>query len=119
MIGSIGYYLSSRTGRFVVRVDGTSEDEALDILAKATLKELCQQFPSDCNGQTEAQLTKAIKRVLPDLVNPLKPDQRESSTETTPMTQSKSRSSNIGVHRDLGLQTTHRQFINRKHRRFA
>lgn len=76
MLASIGYYLSSRTGRFVVTVEGVSENEVLDILAKATLKEFCQQFPGDCDGQPEAQLTTSIKRILPDLVNPLKSGQR-------------------------------------------
>ena len=64
MLGSIGYYLSSRTGKFVVTVNGVSEQAALDIVASATLKEFCLQFPSDCQNRSTADLEMAIKTVI-------------------------------------------------------
>ncbi len=75
MLGSIGYYLSSQTGRFVVTIETVSEEGALDIVASATLKELCLQFPSDCQSRSSAELETAIKGVLPRLLNPLKAGQ--------------------------------------------
>jgi len=75
MLGSIGYYLSSRMGRFVVIVENVSEQGALDIVASATLNEFCLQFPSDCQNRSSSELEIAIKRVLPRLLNPLKADQ--------------------------------------------
>ena len=65
MLGSFGYYLSSRTGRFVVTLDTVSGQGALDIVASATLKEFCRQFPSEMNctiaisADTEAELLDA------------------------------------------------------------
>ena len=40
MLGSIGYYLSSRTGRFVVTVERISRDEALGYLRERDPKDL-------------------------------------------------------------------------------
>ena len=55
MLGSIGYYLSSRTGRFVVTVEKIGRDEALDIYAKAALKTYCREFRVECAQQGEDQ----------------------------------------------------------------
>ncbi len=76
MLGSFGYYLSSRTRTFVVTVENIGADEALEIVTRATLKEYCLQFPSDCQNRSSTELQTAIKRVLPRLLNPLKPGQR-------------------------------------------
>jgi zinc ribbon protein len=75
MLGSIAYFLYSRTGKFVVTVESISEDEALDIVASATLKEFCLHFPSDCQNRKSAELETAVRRVLPRLLNPLKEGQ--------------------------------------------
>jgi len=75
MLGSFGYYLSSRTRTFVVTVENIGADEALEIVTRATLKEYCLQFPSDCQTRSSTELQTAIKRVLPRLLNPLKPGQ--------------------------------------------
>src|SRR5437879_6099325 len=75
MLGSITYYLYSRTGKFVVTVESVGEKEALDIVASATLREFCLQFPSDCQNRKSAELDTSIKRVLPRLLNPLKEGQ--------------------------------------------
>ena len=75
MLGSIAYFLYSRTGTFVVTVESVNEGEALDIVAAATLKEFCSLFPSDCQNRKTAELETAIKRVLPRLLNPLEEGQ--------------------------------------------
>jgi hypothetical protein len=75
MLGSFGYYLSSRTRTFVVTVESIAADEALDIVTRATFKEYCQQFPRDCQNRSSTELQTAIKSVLPRLLNPLKPGQ--------------------------------------------
>jgi hypothetical protein len=75
MLASIGYFLYSRTGKFVVTVQSVGEQEALNIVASATLKEYCLQFPSDCQSRKSAELETSIKRVLPRLLNPLKDGQ--------------------------------------------
>ena len=46
MLGSIGYYLSSRTGRFVVTVERITRDEALDIYTQGDTKDILQRIPS-------------------------------------------------------------------------
>jgi zinc-ribbon domain len=76
MLGSIGYYLSSRTGRFVVTLDTVSGQGALDIVASATLKEFCRQFPGDCQNRSSTEVETAIKKVLPRYLIPLKAGQR-------------------------------------------
>jgi hypothetical protein len=73
MLGSIGYYLYSRTGKFVVKVESISADEALGIVTKATVKEYCLQFPRDCQSQKAGNLETAIKTIVPRLLNPPKP----------------------------------------------
>jgi hypothetical protein len=72
MLGSIGYYLYSRTGRFVVTVEKISRDEALDIYARATLKVYCREFSSDCAQRGENQVEKDIRLLLPSLLMPPK-----------------------------------------------
>jgi hypothetical protein len=68
MLGSIGYYLYSRTGKFVVTVEKISRDEALDIYTKATLKVYCREFSSDCATRGENQVEKEIRLVLPGIL---------------------------------------------------
>src|SRR6266581_9041175 len=70
MLGSIGYYLYSRTGRFVVTVERINRDEALDIYTKATLKVYCREFSSDCAGRGENQIEKEIRQLLPSILLP-------------------------------------------------
>ena len=96
MLGSIGYYLASRT--FEVTVEKIAADEALDIVTQATFKEYCQQSPSDCQTRSTAELQRAIKGVLPRLLNPLKPGQdyakityRNTTSEPITVTQFKYR----------------------------
>jgi ribosomal protein S20 len=72
MLGSIGYYLSSRTGRFVVTVEKITRDEALDIYAKAALKTYCKEFRAECEKQGEDSIEKNIRRVLPKILSPVK-----------------------------------------------
>jgi zinc-ribbon domain len=72
MLGSIGYYLSSRTGQFVVTVEKISRDEALDIYAKAALKTYCREFRVECAQQGEDNIEKNIRRVLPKILSPVK-----------------------------------------------
>ena len=64
MLGSIGYYLSSRTGKFVVTVEKIKRDEALDIDAKAALKTYCIEFRVECAQQGEDNIEKDIQRVF-------------------------------------------------------
>src|SRR6266436_5324111 len=49
MLGSIGYYLYSSTGRFVVNIEKISREEALDIYAKADLKTYWREFRRECS----------------------------------------------------------------------
>jgi zinc-ribbon domain len=72
MLGSIAYYLSSRTGRFVVTVEKISRDEALDIYAKAAVKTYCREFRVECMKQGEDSIEKDIRRVLPKILSPVK-----------------------------------------------
>src|SRR5713226_5418189 len=73
ILGSIGYFFYLSTGRFAVKVESISADEALGIVTKATLKEYCLQFPRDCQSQNSGNLETAIKTIVPRLLNPLKP----------------------------------------------
>jgi hypothetical protein len=68
MLGSFGYYLSSRTGTFVVTVEKISRDEALDMYTKATLKVYCREFSSDCVTRGENQVEKEIRLILPGIL---------------------------------------------------
>ena len=72
MLGSIGYYLYSRTGRFVVKIDRISRDEALDIYAKADLKIYCREFQQECSQQGQNNIEQQIRRILPKILSPVK-----------------------------------------------
>lgn len=72
MVGSFGYFLYSRTGRFVVTIEKISRHEALDIYTKATLKVYCREFRSDCVERGENQIEKDIRLLLPSLLMPPK-----------------------------------------------
>jgi hypothetical protein len=67
MLGSIGYYLSSRTGRFVVTVEKISRDEALDIYTKAAMESYCREFQAECQTGRKDALEKDIKKTMPGL----------------------------------------------------
>jgi zinc-ribbon domain len=67
MLGSIGYYLSSRTGRFVVTVDRVDANEALDIYAKAAMESYCREFQAECLTGRKDALEKEIKKIIPGL----------------------------------------------------
>jgi hypothetical protein len=67
MLGSIGYYLYSRTGKFVVTIESVSKDEAIDFYTKAALEVYCREFAAECqSGKLDAMETE-IKRVIPGL----------------------------------------------------
>jgi len=67
MLGSIGYYLNSRTGKFLVTVQSVSADDAIDFYTKAALEVYCREFGAECQqGKTKAIGTE-IKRVIPTL----------------------------------------------------
>ena len=72
MLGSFGYFLYSRTGRFVVKIDRISREEALDIYTKATLKVYCREFRRECAERGENQIEKDIRLLLPNLLMPPK-----------------------------------------------
>src|SRR5712692_3245986 len=72
MLGSFGYFLYSRTGRFVVTVERISRDEALDIYTKATLKVYCREFSGDCAEREKNQIERDIRLLLPGLLMPPK-----------------------------------------------
>src|SRR6266508_3453011 len=65
MLGSIGYYLYSRTGKFVVTVERISKDEAIDIYTKAALKAYCREFAAECQSGKPNPIETEIKRVIP------------------------------------------------------
>jgi hypothetical protein len=67
MLGSIGYYLYSRTGTFVVTVHTVSGDEAVDLYAKAALKVYCREFVAECQEGNTKTIETEIKRVIPTL----------------------------------------------------
>ncbi len=67
MLGSIGYYLSSRTGRFVVTVERVDANEALDIYAKAAMESYCREFQAECRLEERDALEKDIKKIIPGL----------------------------------------------------
>src|SRR5215470_13430208 len=72
MLGSIGYYLYSRTGKFVVNIEKISREEALDIYAKTDLKTYCREFREECSQQGEDNIEQNIRRVLPKILSPVK-----------------------------------------------
>ncbi len=54
MLGSIAYFLYSRTGKFVVTVESVSADEAVDLYAKVALEVYCREFVAECQeGNTK------------------------------------------------------------------
>jgi hypothetical protein len=68
MIGSFGYYLSSRSGRFIVTVERITRDEALDLYSNATLKVYCREFQADCKQRGEKQVLTDIRAALPGVL---------------------------------------------------
>jgi zinc-ribbon domain len=72
MLGSFGYFLYSRSGRFVVNIEKISREEALDIYAKATLKVYCREFRRECSERGENEIAKDIRLALPDILLPQK-----------------------------------------------
>jgi hypothetical protein len=67
MLGSIGYYLSSRTGKFVVTVQTVGADEAIDLYAKAALEVYCRDFAAECQEGKAKAIETEIKRLIPSL----------------------------------------------------
>ena len=67
MLGSIGYYLYSRTGKFVVIVERISRDEAIDFYTKTALEVYCREFAADCQSGKLKAIETEIKRVIPGL----------------------------------------------------
>jgi hypothetical protein len=67
MLGSIGYYLSSRTGGFVVTVESVSADEAIDLYSRAALETYCREFAAECQEGKPKTIEKEIRRVIPTL----------------------------------------------------
>src|SRR5919106_4162840 len=67
MLGSIGYYLYSRTGKFVVTVERISGDEAIDFYTKTALEVYCREFAADCQSGKLKAIEAEIKRVIPGL----------------------------------------------------
>ena len=67
MLASIGYYLASRTGRFVVTVDTVSTSEAVDLYAKAALDVYCREFAADCQAGATTKIEESMKKVIPTL----------------------------------------------------
>lgn len=72
MLGSFGYYLYSRTGRFEVTVERISRDEALDIYTTADLKTYCREFRQECSEQGQDNIERRIRRFLPKILAPVK-----------------------------------------------
>ena len=67
MLGSIGYYLYSRTGKFVVTIESVSKDEAIDFYTKAALEVYCREFAAECQSGKPNAIETEIKRVIPGL----------------------------------------------------
>lgn len=67
MLGSIGYYLSSRTGRFVVTVESVSPSDAIDLYAKASLEVYCREFVAECLAGETTRVEDNIRKVIPKL----------------------------------------------------
>ena len=47
MLGSIAYFLYSRTGQFVVTVQSVSAHEAVDLYTKVALEVYCREFVAE------------------------------------------------------------------------
>jgi zinc ribbon protein len=67
MLGSIGYYLYSRTGKFVVTIESVSKDEAIDFYTKAASEVYCREFAAECQSGKPNAIETEIKRVIPGL----------------------------------------------------
>lgn len=67
MLGSIGYYLYSRTGKFVVTIESVSKDEAIGIYAKAAMESYCREFGADCRAGESVKIEENIRKVIPTL----------------------------------------------------
>ena len=67
MLGSIGYYLYSRTGTFVVTIESVSKDQAIDFYTKAALEVYCREFAAECQSEKGKAIETEIKRVIPGL----------------------------------------------------
>ncbi len=67
MLGSIGYYLYSRTGKFVVTIESVSKDEAIDFYTKAASEVYCREFAAECQSVKPGAIETEIKRVIPGL----------------------------------------------------
>jgi hypothetical protein len=65
MLGSIVYYLNSRTGTFEVTIERISDGDAVDFYTKTAFKAYCREFAADCqSGKTDA-IENEIKKVIP------------------------------------------------------
>jgi hypothetical protein len=67
MLGSIGYYLYSRTGKFVVTIESVSKDEAIDFYTEAASEVYCREFAAECQSVKPSAIETEIKRVIPGL----------------------------------------------------
>jgi hypothetical protein len=112
MLASIGYYLYSRTGKFVVTVEKISRDEALDIYTKAALKTYCREFRQECEQQGEATLERQIRGVLPKILSPVK-------TSDVKITYQNNTGSQITVERFLFRNPSERWRVEEPKLRFA
>ena len=112
MLGSIGYYLYSRTGRFVVKIDRISRDEALDIYTKADLKTYCREFQQECSQQGQNNIEQQIRRILPKILSPVK-------TSDIKITYQNNTGSQITVERFLFRNPSERWRVEEPKLRFA
>ncbi len=67
MIGSFGYFLYWRTGKFVVKVESISQDEAIDFYTKSALEVYCREFAAECQSGRSKVIETEIKKVIPGL----------------------------------------------------
>jgi hypothetical protein len=67
MLGSIGYYFYSRTGKFVVTVEKISKDQAIDFYTRTAFEVYCREFAAECQGEKSKATETEIKRVIPSL----------------------------------------------------
>ncbi len=72
MLGSIGYYFYSRTGKFVVSVDRISKEEYYDLFAQKTLEVFCREFPADCLNRQKQDVEKDIRIALSKILRPVR-----------------------------------------------
>ena len=112
MLGSIGYFLYSKTGRFVVNIEKISREEALDIYAKGDLKTYCREFRQECNQQGEDNIERNIRRVLPKILSPVK-------TSDVKITYQNNTGSQIKVERFLFRNPSERWRVEEPKLRFA